>query len=334
MTTLLTGATGFVGSAVLRRLLAAGHDVRVLVRPGGDRQNLARLPIEIAEGDLCDHASLKHAVSGCRVLFHVAADYRLWVRDPVAMFRTNVEGTRALMQAAQNAGVELVVYTSSVATLGLDASGEPADETTPVSLAAMVGPYKRSKFVAEQVVREMAAQGLPAIIVNPSMPVGPRDIKPTPTGRVIIDAARGWIPVYVETGLNVVHVDDVAEGHLLALQHGRVGEQYILGGEDMNFRQFLTTIAGLSGRRPPLFRLPHAAALPIAHAAESWARLTGRKPLASVDEVRMARKLMFFSSGKAARELGYRARPAVEALADALDWFGAAGYCPLSRRAA
>jgi dihydroflavonol-4-reductase len=334
MTTLLTGATGFVGSAVLRRLLAAGHDVRVLVRPGGDRRNLARLPIEIAEGDLCDHASLKHAVSGCRVLFHVAADYRLWVRDPAAMFRTNVEGTRALMQAAQGAGIERVVYTSSVATLGLDASGEPADETTPVSLAAMVGPYKRSKFVAEQVVREMVVQGLPAIIVNPSMPIGPRDIKPTPTGRVIIDAARGRIPVYVETGLNVVHVDDVAEGHLLALERGRVGEQYILGGDDMSFRQFLTTIAGLSGRRPPLFRLPHAAALPIAHAAESWARLTGRKPLASVDEVRMARKLMFFSSGKAARELGYRARPASEALADALDWFGTSGYWSPSTRAA
>jgi dihydroflavonol-4-reductase len=250
------------------------------------------------------------------------------------MFHTNVEGTRVLMQAAQAAGIDRVVYTSSVATLGLDASGEPADETTPVSLAAMVGPYKRSKFVAEQVVREMVAKGLPAIIVNPSMPIGPRDIKPTPTGRVIIDAARGRIPVYVETGLNVVHVDDVAEGHLLALARGRVGEQYILGGDDMSFRQFLTTIAGLSGRRPPLFRLPHAAALPIAHAAESWARLTGRKPLASVDEVRMARKLMFFSSGKAARELGYRARPASEALADALDWFGTSGYCSPSTRAA
>jgi dihydroflavonol-4-reductase len=333
MTTLLTGATGFIGSAVLRRLLAAGHEVRVLVRPGGDRRNLAGLPIAIVEGDLCEAASLQRAVIGCRALFHVAADYRLWVPDPAAMFRANVEGTRALMQAAQAAGVEVVVYTSSVATLGVHTTGLPADETTPVSIAAMVGPYKRSKFVAEQVVREMIAQGLPAIIVNPSMPVGPRDIKPTPTGRVIIDAARGRIPVYVETGLNVVHVDDVADGHLRALQHGRVGEKYILGGDDMSFRQLLITIAGLSGRRPPLFRLPHAAALPIAHAAESWARLTGRQPLASVDEVRMARKLMFFSSGKAAQELGYRARPAAEALADALAWFASAGYFPSTRAA-
>lgn len=333
MTTLLTGATGFIGSAVLRRLLAAGHDVRVLVRPGGDRRNLAGLPIGIVEGDLCDAASLQRAVIGCRALFHVAADYRLWVPDPAAMYRANVEGTRTLMQAAQAAGVEVVVYTSSVATLGVNTTGRPADETTPVSIAAMVGPYKRSKFVAEQVVREMIAQGLPAIIVNPSMPVGPRDIKPTPTGRVIIDAARGRIPVYVETGLNVVHVDDVADGHLRALQHGRVGEKYILGGDDMSFRQLLITIAGLSGRRPPLFRLPHAAALPIAHAAESWARLTGRQPLASVDEVRMARKLMFFSSRKAAQELGYRARPATEALADALAWFASAGYFPSTRAA-
>ncbi|HET6223756.1 MAG TPA: hopanoid-associated sugar epimerase [Dongiaceae bacterium] len=333
MTTLLTGATGFIGSAVLRRLLAAGHDVRVLVRPGGDRRNLAGLPIDIVEGDLCDAASLQRAVIGCRALFHVAADYRLWVPDPAAMYRANVEGTRTLMQAAQAAGVEVVVYTSSVATLGVNTTGRPADETTPVSIAAMVGPYKRSKFVAEQVVREMIVQGLPAIIVNPSMPVGPRDIKPTPTGRVIIDAARGRIPVYVETGLNVVHVDDVADGHLRALQHGRVGEKYILGGDDMSFRQLLITIAGLSGRRPPLFRLPHAAALPIAHAAESWARLTGRQPLASVDEVRMARKLMFFSSSKAAQELGYRARPATEALADALAWFASAGYFPSTRAA-
>jgi len=331
MKTLLTGATGFVGSAVLRRLLAASHEVRVLVRPSSDRRNLAGLPIEIAEGDLCDAASLARAVAGCGALVHAAADYRLWVPDPAAMERANVQGTQALMRAAADAGVTRIVYTSSVATLGLVARGEPADESTPVDLHAMIGPYKRSKFMAEAAVEAMARNGLPAVIVNPSMPVGPRDIKPTPTGRMIVDAASGRIPLYTETGLNVVHVDDVAEGHLLALQRGRVGEKYILGGEDMTLRGLLTLIAALSGRRPPRFRLPHSAALPIAYAAEGWARLTGGAPLASVDEVRMARKRMHFSSDKAQRELGYRPRPARDAVADALAWFREAGYCRLTR---
>ncbi|MBM3572625.1 MAG: NAD-dependent epimerase/dehydratase family protein, partial [Alphaproteobacteria bacterium] len=231
---LVTGATGFVGSAVARALLAAGHRVRALARPGSDRGNLDGLAIELYEGRLEDRESLERAVAGATALFHVAADYRLWVPDPDAMLATNVAGTRALMEVAQAAGVRRIVYTSSVAALGLHADGRPADETTPSSLADMVGPYKRSKFLAEEAVRALVRErGLPAVIVNPSTPIGPRDIKPTPTGRVVLEAARGNMPAYVDTGLNLVHVDDVAAGHLLAFDHGRVGERYILGGENV-----------------------------------------------------------------------------------------------------
>jgi dihydroflavonol-4-reductase len=321
MTALVTGATGFVGSAVARTLLAQGEPVRVLVRPTSDRRNLDGLDVQVYIGDLRDRRSLDHALRGCESLFHVAADYRLWAPKPEAMYATNVDGTRALMLAAADAGLRRIVYTSSVATLGLHPDGTPADEATPVTIDAMIGPYKRSKYLAEEEVRRLVAEGLPAVIVNPSTPVGPRDIKPTPTGRLIRDAVAGQMPAYVDTGLNIVHVDDVAHGHLLALRHGRIGERYILGGENLTLREILQEIAHLSGRRPPRLRLPHGVVLPIAYLAEAWARLTGNEPLATVDGVRLARKRMFFTSAKAEAELGYRPRPARAALADAVAGF-------------
>ena len=328
MTSLVTGATGFVGSAVVRALLDAGEVPRALVRAGSDRRNLDGLAVELAEGDLRDAASLARACRGCQALFHVAADYRLWVPRPAEIYAVNVDGTRALMEAAGAAGVARIVYTSSVATLGLNRDGRPADEATPVTLADMIGPYKRSKFLAEEVVRGMVSEaGLPAVIVNPSTPVGPRDIKPTPTGRMIVEAARGRIPAFVDTGLNVVHVDDVAAGHLLAFERGQIGARYILGGENLALAEILGTIARLRGRPPPRLRLPHGLVLPIAHAAEAWARLTGGgEPFVTVDGLRMSKKRMFFTSAKAETELGYRARPAEAALADAVTWFREAGY--------
>ncbi len=328
MTVLVTGATGFVGSAVVRRLLDRGMPVRVLVRPASDRRNIADLPVEVAEGDLREPAGLAPALAGCQALLHVAADYRLWTRDPGEVYRTNVEGTLSLLEAAKDAGVGRVVYTSSVATLGFNPDGTPADEDTPVSLEDMIGHYKRSKYLAEQEVRRLVAEeSLPVVIVNPSTPVGPRDIKPTPTGRLIVEAASGRIPAFVETGLNVVHVDDVAEGHVLALERGRVGERYVLGGRDMSLSEILAEIAALAGRRAPRLRLPHGAVLPLAFLAEGWARLTrGKEPFVTVAGVRMARKRMYFSSAKAERELGYRARPAEAALGEAFDWFRQHGY--------
>ena len=322
-TTLVTGATGFVGAAVARHLLAAGRRVRVLTRRNNDRRNLNGLAVEIAEGDLTDRPSLEAALAGCEALYHVAADYRIWVPDPDTIYRVNVEGTRQLMEAALAAGVARIVYTSSVATLGLHKDGTPADEDTPVSLADMVGHYKRSKFLAEtEVSRLVAEKGLPAVIVNPSTPIGPGDIKPTPTGRMIDDAAAGRMPAYVDTGLNIVHVDDVAAGHLLAFDKGTPGERYILGGDDLSLKDILTEIARLTGRAPPAISLPHDLIMPIAYIAEAIARLTGGKdPMVTVDGVRMARKKMFFSSAKAERLLGYRHRPAAEALAAAVGWF-------------
>jgi dihydroflavonol-4-reductase len=324
---LVTGATGFVGAAVARALLGeTGHRVRVLARPNSDRRNLAGLDVEIAEGSLEDAASLATAVAGCRYLFHAAADYRLWVPDPVAMFRANVDGTRALMQAALAAGVERVVYTSSVATLGIVAGGE-ADETTPSAYGDMIGPYKQSKFAAEQAMRALIAERrLPAVIVNPSTPIGPGDVKPTPTGRLIVEAARGKMPGYVDTGLNIVHVDDVAAGQLLAAEHGIVGECYILGGDNMSLADILAGVARVVGRRPPMMKIPYAVVLPIAAGAELMARVTGREPFTTLDGVRMSRKKMYFSSAKAVRDLGYAPRPAREAIADAVAWFKANGY--------
>ncbi len=325
MKVLLTGGSGFVGSAVARALLARGYEVRSLVRAQSDIRNLAALAVERVVGDLTQPASLRPALAGCDALFHVAADYRLWVPDKEAMFRANVEGTRVLMEEALTAGIRRVVYTSSVATLGLVADGV-ANEETPVSLADMVGPYKQSKFLAEAEVQRLARLGLPVVIVNPSTPVGPRDIKPTPTGRIVRDAARGRMPAYVDTGLNIVHVDDVAEGHCLAYEKGRLGERYILGGENLSLQRILALIAVLVHRKPPRVRLSRHLLWPIAAASELYAR--ARKtavPLVTFDELRMAKKHMFYSSAKAERELGFRARPAAEALADAVAWFEAEG---------
>jgi dihydroflavonol-4-reductase len=259
-------------------------------------------------------------------VYHVAADYRIWVPDPAPMVRVNVHGTRDLLTAALEAGAERVVYTSSVATLGLVAGGS-ADEQTPSSMDDMIGPYKRSKFLAEEVARGLARErGLPVVIVNPSTPVGPGDIKPTPTGRLIVEAARGQMPAYVDTGLNIVHVDDVAEGHLAAAEKGRIGERYILGGENLALAEILAAVGKAVGRRPPRLRVPHSVLFPVAVGAELAARLTGRDPFVTLDGVRMSRKKMYFTSEKAARELGYAPRPAREAIADAVSWFEANGY--------
>jgi dihydroflavonol-4-reductase len=318
---LVTGATGFVGSAVARRLLRDGHQVRVLARAGSDRRNLQGLAVEVVEGDLTRPASLLPACDGCDALFHVAADYRLWAPDPNDLYRANVEGTRAILAAAKAAGVPRIVYTSSVAVLGIPKDGTPGSETTPVTVDDMIGHYKRSKFLAEEVAREFAADGLPVVIVNPSTPIGPHDIKPTPTGRVVRDAMLGKLPAYVDTGLNIVHVEDVAEGHWLAFERGVVGERYVLGGYNLSLRDVLTEIADIAGRSPPKVRLPHAVVMPIAYMSEAWARLTGMNPIATVEEVRMSKKRMFFTSAKAERELGYSARPARKALEDAVRWF-------------
>jgi dihydroflavonol-4-reductase len=323
---LVTGATGFVGSAVARRLLAEGFIVRVLARPGSDRRNLAGLEVEVAEGNLTDAASLQRACAGCDALFHVAADYRLWAPNPEELYQANVEGTRALLQAAKNAGVGRIVYTSSVAVLGIPKDGTPGNEDTPVTVDDMIGHYKRSKFLAEEVAQQFARDGLPLVIVNPSTPIGPRDLKPTPTGRVVRDAAAGKMPAYVDTGLNIAHVEDVAEGHWLAYQKGVVGQRYVLGGTDMSLREILAVIADIVGRKPPKVRLPHGVVLPIAYISETLARITGKPPVATVEEVRMSKKHMFFSSDKAKRELGYTQRPARQALEDAVRWYRDNGY--------
>ena len=324
---LVTGASGFVGSAVARLLAARGFALRLTVRSGSVRDNLADLNAEVVAADMRDAAAMKKAAHGARYLFHVAADYRLWAPDPEEIVRNNLEGTRAVMQAALAAGVERVVYTSSVATLKPHDDGTPTGETSRHTAETAIGAYKRSKTVAERLVERLVAdEGLPAVIVNPSTPIGPRDIKPTPTGRVIVEAARGKIPAFVDTGLNVVHVDDVARGHLLALDKGRIGESYILGGEDVAFRDMVGEVARLCGLKPPAIGLPRGPLFPLAYAAEAVARLTGKEPFITADALKMAKYKMFFSSAKAQRELGYTARPWREAIADALAWFRKAGY--------
>jgi len=322
VTTLVTGATGFVGAAVARKLLERGEPVRVLVRPESDRRNLEGLKVDPVEGDLRDRASLARALKGVGSLYHVAADYRLWTRDPGELYASNVEGSKAIVEAAAEAGVGRMVYTSSVAVLGINKDGSPSNEYTPVSLSDMIGHYKRSKFLAEEAVRALITKHeLDVVIVNPSTPIGPRDVKPTPTGRMVLDAARGKMPAYVDTGLNVVHVDDVAVGHLAAYDKGSKGERYILGGHDMSLRDILAEVARIAGRKPPRVKLPHGAVMPVAVVSELFARLFGGEPLATVDGIRMARKKMYFSSAKATAALGYEPRPAVEALADAVAWF-------------
>ncbi len=327
MTTLVTGATGFVGSAVARLLLDEGRAVRVLTRSNADSRNIDGLDVERVTGDLTDAASLKAAVAGCDALYHVAADYRLWIPKPEEIYAANVEGTRNLMLAALEAGIPRIVYTSSVAALGLSKDGTPAREDLPVGLGDMVGHYKRSKYLAEEAVREMVvADGLPAVIVNPSTPIGARDIKPTPTGRIIVDFVNGRMPAYVDTGLNLVHVEDCARGHLLAFERGTVGERYILGGENMTLREILIVLGRITGRAAPGLRLPNRLLMPFAYTAEGWARLTGSDTRLTVDSLKMARKMMFFSSDKASRALGYTTRPAEEALKDAVTWFAENGY--------
>ena len=323
---LVTGASGFVGSAVARTFRQAGYPVRALVRASSPRTNLQG-GVDLATGDIRDRASVAAALKDVRYLVHAAADYRLWAPSPQDIVDTNVGGTRIVMEEALRAGVERIVYTSSVATLTLRPDGAPADETRPLPADEAVGAYKRSKVLAERLVETMVArQNLPAVIVNPSTPIGPRDVKPTPTGRIIVEAASGRMPAFVDTGLNLAHVDDVAAGHLLALRRGHVGERYILGGENVLLSAMLADIARLVGRSPPRVKLPRALIYPVAIGAEALARVTGKTPFVTRDGLRMAKYRMFFTDAKARRDLGYTARPYGEGLADAIAWFRAEGY--------
>ncbi|QHI95424.1 NAD-dependent epimerase/dehydratase family protein [Aristophania vespae] len=320
--TLVTGATGFVGSAVARVLRGRGHNLRLLVRSTSDRSNINDLEAEIVVGDLSEPATLTEAFKGVRYLFHVAADYRLWVPDPDVMMRANVEGTKQLMLMAQKAGVEKIVYCSSVAALATAHDGIPANEDSPVTEDQIVGAYKRSKYRAEQLVLKMAKEeGLPVIIVNPSTPIGPRDIKPTPTGQMIWDCVRKRMPAYVDTGLNIVHVDDVAEGHVLALERGKLGEKYILGGDNLMLGDFFALISREADIAPPKIKLNQSLLYPVALISEGLARAFKIEPRVTREMLAMSRKLMFFSSDKAKKDLNYTPRPAEEAVADAVAWF-------------
>ncbi len=323
-TALVTGGNGFVGCHVVRALLARGDRVRVLVREGADLRALAGLECERALGDLRDAAAVERAAHGCSEIYHVAADYRLWVLDAAPMYAANVDGTRNVLAAARRAGVELVVHTSTVGALGIPTGGS-GREDTPVALADMVGPYKRSKFVAEQAAIAAARDGLRVVIVNPSTPIGACDYKPTPTGRIIVDFLNHRMPAYVDTGLNLVDVEDVAQGHLLAAERGQSGEKYILGGEDLTLAEFFARLAALAGRTAPRVKIPWPIAYGFALGAEALARATRRPPRASLTEVRMARKKMFFDSSRARRELGYAPRPIDGALDRAIAFFRASG---------
>ena len=334
MDALVTGGTGFVGANLVRELLADGHTVRVLARPGGDRRALAGCAVEIVDGDLLDAASLRRAVTGVRHVYHAAADYRLWAPDPRVLYRANVDGTRHLLAAATEAGAERIVYTSTVGAVGIPKDGGPGDERTPVGLADMVGAYKASKFLAERVADEFAARGVPVVAVNPSAPIGPWDVKPTPTGRMIVDFLRGRMVGSLDTGLNVVHVADVARGHILAGDRGRIGERYILGHQNLSLLEIFALLAGLTGIRAPRFRVPYALAWATAAAMEGVSRVTRRPPAVALTAVRMARKRMFFSARKAVEELGLPQTPAEVALADAVRWFCDRGYAPPPARAA
>ena len=323
--TLVTGVAGFLGSAVARQLAASGRRVRGVVRASSPRANLADFPGELVEADLRDANAVRAAMQGAGEMFHVAADYRLWARDPEEIVRNNRAMTQAVMQAALDAGVRRIVYTSSVATLLPDPAG-PADETRAATPEQATGAYKRSKVVAERLVERLVAErGLPAVIVNPSTPIGPRDVHPTPTGRIVVEAANGKMPAFVDSGLNLVHVEDVARGHLLAADKGTVGERYVLGGQDVSLGQILKDIAHIVGRKPPTVELPVAPLFPLAWLAELGGKLTGKEPLLTLDSLRMARHHMFYTSAKAERELGYSARPYVVALQDAIAWFRQAG---------
>jgi dihydroflavonol-4-reductase len=322
---LVTGASGFVGSAVARALVARGDDVRVLLRESSSRRNIEGIDCRVVIGDMRNAKDVTKAMEGVRHVFHVAADYRLWAKDPTEIVRNNLEGARAVMEAARATGVERIVYTSSVAALKPVAC-RAVDETSRHDDKTVIGAYKKSKLVAERLVERLAGEGLPVVIVSPSTPIGPRDVKPTPTGRIIVEAANGRMPAFVDTGLNLVHVDDVAAGHLLALDKGRIGENYILGGEDVRLRDMLALVAPLVGRKPPRVRLPRAPLYPLAFGAEAFARLSGKEPFLTVDALKMSKYFMYFSSAKAKAELGFQARPFVRGIEDAIRWFRQAGY--------
>jgi len=327
MRALVTGATGFVGGMVARELVRAGHEVRLLVRPSADRRNVHDLPVEIYHGDVRDLDSLRRATSGCAQVYHVAAVYKLWVRRKQEIYESNVAGTENVLKIARESGVEKVVYTSSVATLGLPNDGTPGNEETPVSLNDMIGHYKRSKFMAEQIALRYAAEGLPLVIVNPSTPVGVGDLKPTPTGKLIVDFLNGRMPGFVDTGLNLVDVADVARGHLLAAEKGREGEKYILGHENLTLQQILLLLAELTGRPAPRFKVPYVLALGVAYLDAALARIIpGREPFAPPVGVKLSKKKMFFDSNKAVRELGWTQTPVHEALRKAVRWFMENGY--------
>ena len=327
MKAFVTGATGFLGSHVARVLADQGADLRLLVRPTSNLKNLEGLTAETATGDLRDAASLEKAMSGCDTVFHVAADYRLWVRDPNEMYRSNVDGTRALLEAARKNGVGRVVYTSSVATVGFTSDGRPADEDSPVSLADMIGHYKRSKFMAEQVALEAGRARMQVVTVNPTTPIGEQDVKPTPTGRIVVDFLKRKFPAYVETGLNLVDVRECARGHVAALEKGRTGERYILGGEDLTLKQILDKLGQITGLPSPKIKLPYIFAFAAGIVDEAvTGLLLRREPRATVDTVRMGKKKMFASSAKAERELGWKIVPIDDALRRAVDWFRANGY--------
>lgn len=329
MLAFVTGATGFVGSHVAKQLAARGADLRLLVRPTSRKENIVALNAEQVTGDLCDAASLKRAMQGCEVVFHVAADYRLWTPDPKEMYATNVEGTKAIIEAAQQAGVRRVVYCSSVATMGFSSgsNGKPVTEDDPVSLADMIGHYKRSKFMAEQIALEAGKKGANVVIVNPTTPIGEQDIKPTPTGRIILDFLKGNFPAYVDTGLNLADVTEVANGHIAAMERAVPGQRYILGGQDLTLKQLLDKLAVLTGLPSPTMKVPHSVALGFAVFDEIFTgRIRGKEPRATIDAVRMGRKKMFASSSKAESELGYKVVPVDDALKRAVEWFKANGY--------
>jgi dihydroflavonol-4-reductase len=326
MKTFITGATGFIGASIVRELLKDGREVRALVRKGSDTSNLTGLDIELWQGDLRDHAGLDQGLKGCDVLFHAAADYRLWTRDPAEMYLINVDGTTAILEAALNNGLSRVVYTSSVGTLGNPGNGTPGNEDTPVSLADMVGHYKKSKFLAERAAEKFVARGLPLVIVNPSTPVGPLDIKPTPTGKIIVDVLNRKMPAYLDTGLNIIAVEDCARGHLLAEEKGRVGQKYILGNTNLTLREIFAMLAEITGLPAPKVRLPYTPILLAAYINEGLSRITGREPLIPLAGVQMAAKFMYFEPSKSVHDLGLPQTPVREALKRAVEWFRQNGY--------
>lgn len=331
MKTLVTGATGFIGSHIVRQLLSDGREVRVLARKNADLSNLKNLSVEICYGDLQDHASLDAALHSCDVLYHTAADYRLWTRTPSEMYRINVDGTSAILKSALKQGISRVVYTSSVGTLGNRGDKTPGTENTPVDFSQMVGHYKKSKFLAEREAEKFIALGLPLVIVNPSTPIGPNDIKPTPTGKIIVDFLNRAMPAYLDTGLNIIAVEDCARGHILAEQRGKTGQKYILGNSNLTLRQIFTMLSEITGLQPPKVRLPYTPILIAAYINEGLSRLTGKEPLIPLAGVQMAAKFMYFDSSRAIKELGLPQTPPMEALQRAVEWFTHNGYVKQGR---